>query len=112
MSTCGVPICQCITPPALTCIQRQCPSPVNVVVPEDPHILPIDQDQVVVTNGRDNKLPCPVPGCAPNCKIAVNPESGCPMCDCDSSNQNGFIVELAIVDEPVVEDTRSNIKGK
>jgi hypothetical protein len=64
--TCGVPICQCITPPSVTCFQTLCPTPPPPTTTE--------------------KVICATPSCGLNCKEAIGID-GCPTCDCDNSQR-------------------------
>jgi len=103
-TSCGIPICQCITPPALTCIQTSCPMP-----PEEPEILSENDNSV----RRDDRLPCASPSCGPHCHPSTNPENGCPTCDCDNNNPNGFIIELSVIEHDQSQATGPfPVKGK
>jgi len=78
---CGVPVCQCITPPSVTCVERMCPEP--------------------TTTSEPSRL-CPVPSCLRHCRVGTGP-NGCPTCDCgdgddrDKSDQSETVVKQAPV---------------
>ena len=85
--SCGEPICQCITPPSLTCIQTQCPPPPPV----------------------ETTPPCPIPNCGPHCTTATRLDNGCPTCDCEGGGQEGFETEfISVPDQPY---KTKNVKG-
>jgi len=76
--SCGTTECECITPPALTCIQRACPPP---VIGEP---LQIQR--------------CPEPTCHPACERGTG-EDGCPACKCPENMPEGH-QHLEVVECP------------
>lgn len=115
-SSCGRPICQCITPPALTCIQKECPSspfPIQQSLEEETtKCAPVDCPSQckkievegcptcdcnlslvtiigvpTISNEKLREEPCRSYRCPENCEASIDPESRCPTCDC-SKNQD------------------------
>lgn len=64
---CGKPVCQCITPPSVTCVQKMCPEP--------------------TTTTEEPPKPCKIPTCLHFCRQTMGLD-GCPTCDCDDNDRS------------------------